>query len=175
MIDILKKILFYVFKPKKSFWFFWENTKIHFFNWFQNPKNIEIWSHCFIYYWNMFLPWEYKIKIGDAVHIAMNNLFITYSHDFNALDIESIPYDKRYTGWDIIIGDCTWIWTKCIVLPWVKIWKGCVIAAGSVVSKNIPDYEVWWGNPAKRISERKNKEQFDTLYSKKNFRRKFDS
>ena len=167
----LKKIIFIIFRPKSFFSFFWENNNIWFFNWFQNPQNIEIWSHNFIYYGNMFLSWNYKIKIWNACHIAMNNLFITYSHDFNAPDIESIPYDKRYVGWDINIWDGTWIGTRCTILPWVTIWKWCVIAAWSVVAKNVPDYEVWWWNPAKKISMRKNIERFDVLYEQKKFRR----
>lgn len=169
---MIKKILFFLFKPKKWFNFFGENSKVHFLNWFNNPQNISIGSHSFIYYGNTFFAWDYQIKIWDAVHIAMNNLFITYSHDFNAPDIISIPYDKRYTGWDITIKDWVWIGTRCTILPWVTIWKGAVVAAGSIVSKDIPEYEVWWWNPAKKISIRKNIEKFEELYEKWSFRRK---
>lgn len=171
-MNIIKKIYFILFRPKSRFNSYGENNKIWFFNWFQNPQNISIWSDSFAYYWNMFLAWKYKIKIWNAVHIAMNNLFITYSHDFNASDIGTIPYDKRYTGWDIVIWDGVWIGTRCTILPGVTIWKWCVIAAGSVVSKDIPDYEVWWGNPAKKISIRKNIKRFDKLYAEWKFRRK---
>lgn len=152
-----------------SYWFW---TTIHFLNWFNNPQNIYIGNHSYINYWNTFFAWNNKIKIWNAVHIAMNNLFITYSHDFNASDIESVPYDKRYIWGDINIWDGSWVGTRCIILPWVTIWKWCVIAAWSVVTKNIPDYEVWWWNPAKKISVRKNIERFEELYNNWKFRRK---
>jgi len=170
----IKKIIFFLFKPKKQFWSYWEWTIIHFLNWFNNPQNIYIWENSFIYYGNTFFAWNYKIKIWNGCHIAMNNLFITYSHDFNAPDIKSIPYDKRYTWWDINIGDGTWIGTRCTILPWVTIWKWCVVAAWAVVAKDIPDYEVWWWNPAKKISERKNIELFKKLYKEEKYRRKLD-
>ena len=173
-MKFLKKIIFALFRFKSFFNEYWTNNKIWYFNWFQNPSNINIWDHNFIYYGNMFLAWNYKITIWNACHIAMNNLFITYSHDFNAQDIESIPYDKRYIGWDITIWDATWIWTRCTILPWVSIWKWCVIAAWAVVAKDVPDYEVWWWNPAKRISIRKNITQFDQLHKDKKYRRKLD-
>ncbi len=171
---MIKKIIFFLFKPKKWFKSFWENSRVHFLNWFNNPQNISIGAHSFIYYGNTFFAWDYQIKIWDAVHIAMNNLFITYSHDFNAADIVCIPYDKRYIGGDIIVWDGTWIGTRCTILPGVTIWKWCIVAAWSVVSKNIPDYEVWGWNPAKKISERKNIERFKKLYAEKKFRRKLD-
>lgn len=149
-----------------------ENTDINFLNWFNNPQNISIGNHSYVNYWNTFFAWDFKIKIWDACHIAMSSLFITYSHHFNAKNIQAVPYDKRYVGWDIIINDWTWICARSTILPGVTIWKWCVIAAWSVVSKNVPDYEIWWGNPAKKIWERQNKDLFEKLYKDKRFKRK---
>ena len=55
----------------------------------------------------------------------------------------------------IIIGDDVWIGTCSIVLPGVKIGKGSVVGAGSVVTKDVPDYCVVAGNPARIIKQRK--------------------
>lgn len=170
IIRILKRIIFLIFKPKSSFWKYGINNSVWFFNFFQNPKNTYIWNHNFIYYWNYFLPWDYKIIVWNWCRFAMNILVIAYSHDFNAKDLKSIPYDERYMWWDIEFKDWVWVWAKVTVLAWVTIWKWVVIWAWSVVTKSIPDYEVWWWNPARKISERKNIKIFETLLKENIFK-----
>lgn len=125
-----------------------------------------------MYYGNMFMSGENKITVWNWCHFAMNILIITYSHAFNLPDIESIPYDKRLTWWDVIIKDWVWVWARVVILPGVTIGKWAVIAAWAVVAKDVPDYEIWWWNPAKRISMRKNIELFEDLHKKWMFRRK---
>ncbi|PID83996.1 hypothetical protein CSB09_03100 [Candidatus Gracilibacteria bacterium] len=169
--SLFKKLYFLLFRPKKWFKSYGSDNDIGFFNWFTRPENTSIGDATFIYFANMFYAGDYEIKIGSGCHIATHNFFITYSHDFNAPDLVSIPYDKRYIGGDIIIEDGVWIGSHCTILPGVTIGKGAVIAAGAVVSKDVPSYEVWGGNPAKKISERKNKELFDRLLKEKKFRR----
>ena len=56
----------------------------------------------------------------------------------------------------IHIGQYCWIGTGAIVLQGVKIGEGSVVAAGAVVTKDIPPYEVWGGVPAKFIRKRAN-------------------
>lgn len=53
---------------------------------------------------------------------------------------------------DIIIGEDCWIGAGCILLPGIKIGRGCVVGAGSVVTKDIPDYAVVAGVPARIIA-----------------------
>ena len=56
----------------------------------------------------------------------------------------------------LYIGDDVWIGRNVTILPGCKIiGTGCVIGACSVVTKDIPDYEVWAGNPARFIKRRK--------------------
>ncbi|WP_074510453.1 CatB-related O-acetyltransferase [Planococcus glaciei] len=52
------------------------------------------------------------------------------------------------------IGNDVWIGAKCLVKAGVKIGDGAVIGMGSVVTKDVPAYEVWAGNPAKLIRKR---------------------
>ncbi len=170
-MSLIKKIIFQLFKPKKCFNSYWKNNDIWFFNWFQNPKNISIWDHNYMYYWNVFLAWNNKIIIWNGCHFAMNILFMTYSHDFNAGDLKSIPYDKRLVWWDIVIKDWVWIWARVMVLKWVTIWKWAVLAWGAIITKDVPDYEVWGWNPAKKISIRKNIKNFEQLHREWKFRR----
>ena len=48
-------------------------------------------------------------------------------------------------------GDYVFIGARAIILPGVKVGKGAIVAAGAVVTKNVPDYAVVVGNPAKII------------------------
>ena len=54
----------------------------------------------------------------------------------------------------IVIGDDVWIGARVINLPGVHIGNGAVIGAGAVVTNNVPDYEVWGGNPARFLKSR---------------------
>lgn len=52
-----------------------------------------------------------------------------------------------------------WIGHGAIILAGVRIGKGSIVAAGSVVTKNIPPCEIWGGNPAKKIKDRFDSEE----------------
>lgn len=54
-----------------------------------------------------------------------------------------------------IIGNDVWIGTRAILMPGIKIGNGCIIGAGAVVTKDIPDFAVVGGVPAKIIKYRK--------------------
>jgi acetyltransferase-like isoleucine patch superfamily enzyme len=64
----------------------------------------------------------------------------------------------------ITIGDNVWIGRMVVILPGVTIGKGAIIGAGAVVSKDIPDYAIAVGNPAKVVKYR-NQDKFDELYN----------
>jgi serine acetyltransferase len=55
---------------------------------------------------------------------------------------------------DIRIGNDVWIGDRAMILPGVSIGDGAVIGGGSVVTKSVEPYEIWAGNPAKKIGER---------------------
>ena len=57
-------------------------------------------------------------------------------------------------GGRVVLGNDVWLGAGCVVLPGVCIGDGAVIAANSVVSKDVPEYEIWGGIPAIRISAR---------------------
>ena len=54
----------------------------------------------------------------------------------------------------IVLSDDVWLGAGVTVLPGVNIGKGAVIGAGGVVTKDVPEYEIWGGVPAKRLGER---------------------
>lgn len=90
-----------------------------------------------------------KIRIGANVSISRDCLLLTAGHDIQSGDFAF----QRHT---IEIGDRAVLFTSVIVCPKVSIGDGAVILPGSVVVKNVPEYEVWGGNPAKFIKKRSN-------------------
>lgn len=90
------------------------------------------------------------VTIGQWVKVGGGSMLI--DSDFHPLDST-----KRREGFEdmksapIVIDDDVFIGTHCIICKGVKIGKCSIIAAGSVVVKDIPEYEVWGGNPAKFI------------------------
>jgi len=92
-----------------------------------------------------------KIIIGNNCLIASKCTINDTGHEFNRnSNINSQPRTTK----EIIIEDDVWIGTSCAILQGVTIGKGCVIAAGSVVNKSIPPYEIWAGVPARFIKKR---------------------
>jgi acetyltransferase-like isoleucine patch superfamily enzyme len=90
------------------------------------------------------------IQIGNNVLTGKKVLITDNSHGealLKYLDIEPL---KRtlYSKGPVIIGDNTWIGEKVSILPGVQIGRGCIIAANSVVTKNIPSFSVAAGMPA---------------------------
>lgn len=61
---------------------------------------------------------------------------------------------ERRTGSPTVIGDDVWIGTGVVVVGPVKIGRGSIIAAGAVVTKDVPECEIWGGVPARKISSR---------------------
>ena len=66
---------------------------------------------------------------------------------------------------DMVIGNDVWIGLDVVILPGVQIGDGAVIAAGSVVTKNVGDYEIVGGNPARHIKNRFTDQQISDLKS----------
>lgn len=72
-------------------------------------------------------------------------------------DLHPLPGEKELNDKPVIIGDNVWIGCRVIILKGVKIGTGAIIAAGSVVTKDIPEYSIAAGVPAKVISNYKAK------------------
>lgn len=107
-----------------------------------------------------------SVTIGDFFHSGMNITIITSNHNWNS-DI-AIPYDKVRINKAIYIKDFVWFGHGIIVTPGVTIGEGAIIAAGAVVTRDIPDYAIAGGNPAKVIKYR-DIEKFNRLKAGKKF------
>ena len=90
---------------------------------------------------------EAKVKFGDNVFIAPNCGFYTAGHPF---DVEQRNRGLEY-ALPITIGDNVWIGAHVCVLPGVTIGNNCIIGAGSVVNKDIPEGSLAFGNPCRII------------------------
>lgn len=101
-----------------------------------------------------------KVIIGDDVIMAPDVAIYTVNHNTERIDVP-IKYQGITEERPVIIGDGTWICSRVIILPGVKIGKGVVVGAGAVITKDIPDFAVVAGNPAKivRIREQKIEEK----------------
>jgi len=97
-----------------------------------------------------FLDGRKEIKIGDHVDIASEVMIYNSEHD-----LESEDFTAREEP--VEIGDYVFIGPRAIIMPGVKIGKGAVVAGGAVVTKDVPDFAIVGGVPAKVIGERKNK------------------
>lgn len=94
--------------------------------------------------------------IKDNVLIGPGVQIITATHNFQSLDT---PINMQGTQqYEIYIGNDVWIGTNAIILPNIKISDHAIIAAGSIVTKDVPEKAIVGGNPAKLIRFRNNTE-----------------
>lgn len=97
--------------------------------------------------------------MGEGVTIASMTAILThdYSVDYGLMAIgEQDPSHEKKIQKDVYIGDQTFIGQRCIILPGVKIGNNCIIGAGALVARDIPDRSVAAGVPAKVIDSTDN-------------------
>ena len=96
-----------------------------------------------------------KVKIGNNVLIASKVFITDINHGFyrgnNQDNPNSIPKERKLSTIPVEIKDNVWIGESVCILPGVTIGEGCIIGASSVVTKNIPDFSIAVGSPAKVV------------------------
>jgi acetyltransferase-like isoleucine patch superfamily enzyme len=120
-----------------------------------NPNNISLGHNVFLNHHVNLDGTSGLIKLGNDISVGFNTSFITANHD-----ISTKKLNKRLIGGTIIIEDNVWIAAHCVILPNVTIKTGSVVAAGAVVTKDVPSYVVGAGVPAKVIKTRKHLREF---------------
>ncbi len=114
--------------------------------------NILIGNRCSINSYSM-LYGQGNLTIGNCVRIATQCVIIPSNHNFNNPNIPII--EQGLTNKGINIEDDVWIGSGARILDGVTIAKGCIIGAGSVVTKSTEPYGIYVGVPARLIKKRK--------------------
>ena len=97
---------------------------------------------------------ETDVEFGDKVLCARNVSFVGRNdHIYNIVG-KAIWDSGRGVNELIVVDDDVWIGHGAIILSGVKIGKGSIVAAGSVVTKNVEPYTIVAGNPAKFVTNR---------------------
>ena len=118
---------------------------------FRYPRQIKIGSNTIINreckFYASFHKKDIYIQIGNHVAVAPQCSFFAASHDYTKRSLPDI-------AGSIIIEDYVWIGGKSIILPNVTIKEGAIVAAGSVVTKDVESYTIVAGSPARVIGHR---------------------
>ena len=132
-----------------------KDTNIHPTAIIREGEYVTIGDHCLINHNNLIQAGKSptgSITIGNHVHTGTNVVMLGFNHGFYTRDIPIKEQD--YMDAPIVIGDDVWIGTGVVILAGVTIGKGAIIAAGAVVNRDVPEYTIVGGVPAKVIKER---------------------
>ena len=91
------------------------------------------------------------LKIGSNTEISANVFICDQSH---GIELKKLIREQKSLIDKVIIGNDVWIGTGVVILKGVRVGNGSIIGANSVVTKDIPENEIWAGNPAKYIRKR---------------------
>ena len=87
------------------------------------------------------------LEIGEQVNVSSRVSIWTMQHDYRDPDFGT-------SGGPVRVGRWAWLSNQSIVLPGITIGEGAVVAAGAVVTRDVPEYTVVAGIPAKPVAER---------------------
>ena len=93
------------------------------------------------------------VTIGENVMMGPEVVVYTSGHKHDRTDIPMICQGSNDVK-PVTIGNDVWIGRRVIIMPGVKIGNGCIIGAAAVVTKDIPDYSIAAGVPAKVVKSR---------------------
>jgi len=103
---------------------------------------------------NCFIQVRGKVKINDNVIMGPNVSIFSENHNYNNPELPVSVQGETRKG--VTIEDGVWIGTRAVILDGVTVGKNSIIAAGSVVTHDVPPYSIVGGVPAKKIKDRQN-------------------
>lgn len=116
-----------------------------------NPKQIYIGNRVGIAR-DAVLDGRGKLKIGDDTMVGFESVILTSTHNSNRIDIPTNKQGMFFAP--VAIGNNVWIGTRAIIMPGVTIGDGAIIGANAVVTKDVDNYTVVGGVPARFIKKR---------------------
>jgi acetyltransferase-like isoleucine patch superfamily enzyme len=114
---------------------------------FLNGRKVRFGDRNVINFGCLFDGRRYAIRTGNDVSIGPEASILTLGHD---------PQSSQFadSGGDVTIGDHVWIGYRAVILPGLTLGRGAVVAAGAVVTKDVPAFAIVGGVPAVQIGER---------------------
>ena len=97
-----------------------------------------------------------SLNMGEKVLLSPNVYITDCDHEYRNLEVPVIDQGVVQRGQIVSIGDGSYIGINAVIVGNVKIGKHCVIGANSVITKDVPDYCVAVGSPARVIKNCKN-------------------
>jgi maltose O-acetyltransferase len=101
-----------------------------------------------------------RLVIGSHTHFGQDVRVILENHRIEGTT--ELPYDKHRIQKGVEIGECVWVGDRAVIVPGVRIGLGAVVAAGAVVTREVPELAIVGGSPAEVIRFR-DRTAFETL------------
>lgn len=136
-----------------------DTSSIHWRAEFYAPERITI-GECVTIGDSAFLDGRSGLIIGDNVNFGSHVTIYTREHD-----VDSATFEE--TGGPVAVEDHVWVASHAIILPGVTIGRGAVVAAGAVVTKDVPPHMIVGGNPARTIRRRTEDLRYSLGYAKR--------
>jgi maltose O-acetyltransferase len=123
------------------------HSSVHWRTRFYAPNGVRIGNHSIIGN-DVFLDGRFGLDIQDNVNIGGETAIYTAEHDPNDRDFAMV-------GAPVVMEEYVYVGSRALILPGVRLGKGAVVAAGAVVTKDVPEYTIVGGVPARKIGERR--------------------
>ena len=135
------------------------DTALHWRARFFDPERITIGHHTNLGN-DLFLDGRMGLTIGDCVNIAGDVHVYTLGHDIDDPDFAG-------RGGPVVIEDYVFVGSRAMILPGVRVGRGAVVAAGAVVTKDVPPFTMVAGVPARFVRERSRELRYKLGYAKR--------
>ena len=95
------------------------------------------------------------VSIGEGTLVAANTTFAATNHEYRSRNQSIIQQRFMPSRGGIVVEDDCWIGANCVLLDGVILRRGCVVAAGSIVRGDWPEYSLLGGSPTRILGHRK--------------------